>query len=332
MSGTAGEGTNTTVGTITASGANSQPRVLFIKTGSRASGGTTELTHVSAYIASGKLFVKTSTDRGNTWAGGGAAIWDPTAIDANDTVSDPCIVELRNGRVRICCVYYDDSAAEYSIRSIYSDDVAGAWSTNSNAGTTHTSGASNILRNPTMGQDMRTGRIWLAYERDTSGVANISVGSDADETGESFILTFNSQIGDATDSVTPTDQCEPVLWIAPNGIPLIVYVERQLGASGYLDLRYSVIGAWFPRNAETDPAVQYERYNRHIQRLTDQATHGSNIVAATDRVHPALCQAPTGPLYITYVVPGPSGGGPVDLYMLKVMDVVKMPIADGMFT
>lgn len=325
--GTAGKGTMTSIGTVDSTG--DQPTLLYTKTSASTTGGTQEHTHICAYIKSGILYVKTSTDFGANWSGG--SVWDPTSIDASDTVSDPQIIELRNGRIRIFCVYHDASAATYSIRSIYSDDVGGTWTTNSDAGTNHVSGSTRVRKNPTVGQDIRNGRIWLAFEEVLSGVTNISVGSDADETGQSLILSLTSRVGDAMDSSTPSDQCEPAMWVAPNGVPVIVYVERKLGASGFLDLRFSVMGPWTVRSDDSDPAFIYELYNRHIQRLTDASTHGSSIASATDRVRPCLCQGTTGPMYVTYVVPGPSGGGPVDLYMVKVMDIVKMPLAGGQF-
>lgn len=323
--GTNSLGTLTPAGTIYATGTGSTPSALAIQTGARVTGGTTETTVLVAYHNAGKIYIKNSTGGGATWSGGLSATWDPTTIDASDTVTDPFLIRLRNGRVLCVGIYYDNSATnKYSIRNIYSDDGGATWSVNSHNGVTNVSATNTRVRkNPCMAQDPNTGRIWLAYEEVNSGVTNISVGTKADETGQSSFSNMNiAVINDAVDSGTPSDQCEPALWMAPNGLPVCIYVDRLLGGSGVLDLRYAVLGFGVVRSQESEPTLIRELSNCTIQRLTDRSTHGADITTST-RVRPCVMQSHTGGLWVFYTEPGPSGGGPVDLYMAKSFAVVR---------
>lgn len=315
LQGTAGKGTESSLATVFATGNNSRPTLLHLRVGNASS--SDDSTHLAGYINSGKLFIKTSDDEGATWTGGGAATWDPTAVDASDTLSDPFFYELRNGRVLCIGVYFDDSASTYSVRAIYSDDAGTTWSTNSNAGTVlGSSSGSSVVKNPCIIQDIRNGRIFLAYEEETAGIPHIEIEWSDTESGIADYSgnLVSGDIAAAMDNSTPSGQAEPALWIGPSGHLVVLYAERLAGASGFVDLRYSVLGV-------KDTGTIYELYNEHIQRIVDAATFTADITSA-ERLRPAVMQSPSGLLYCFYTRPTAT----VDIYQLKTFKPVAMPL------
>lgn len=79
------------------------------------------------------LYSASSTNGGATWATP-AVIWDPTAVDALDTMTGHEVCLRRNGTIVITGAYGDNSAGTTERRMIYSDDYGASWTTNSNEG------------------------------------------------------------------------------------------------------------------------------------------------------------------------------------------------------
>jgi hypothetical protein len=120
-----------------------------------------EATHICFYVKSQIAYRRYSTDNGATWSGE-TIVWNPTTVDPNDEILHLSAILLQCGRLILIASYRDDSASEYSIRYVYSDDLGATWSTNTDAGFTWAADAGENYLAPAIYQD-DFGRIHTAF-------------------------------------------------------------------------------------------------------------------------------------------------------------------------
>jgi len=265
----------------------------------------TELFIVVYENGAGDLLMRTSTNK-VAWSGA-SVIWQPTAIDALDTVTEPYLIELKNGRIACYAIYFDNSAGNRNVRVIYTDDKTTTWNTTGNAGIAVTTVTVNPITCVSAAQDLTRGTVYVVRCQNSL----IRVSLIIDEGGITAEDTGSLDLGRIVDAASVMADCD--CWVSPSGYLVVVYTERVDGAAGFLDLRYAVY------SFQTGIPTVFQAFSEHIQRITDQATHGINI-DANDRGRPAIWQAPWGLIYCFYVVPG-------DNIVLKTLKPIAMPLA-----
>jgi hypothetical protein len=207
-------------------------------------------THRVVYERSAVLYTRTTTNNGATWSGE-TTLWDPSGIDASDTVGDPCLVLSKEGRLYLVVAYYDDSAAGgaglYQLRAIRSDDYGATWNMSGSTmgelvlelydGVTYLSptnpdvvqtqdGAYHLVY--TVGTTVRY--LWLPGN---SNVGNDLIGHDGAASGSSYpdVRLDNGGTGSGN-----YDYNEPKLLVGDDGEVVVVADEyyNPLGIPGYV--------------------------------------------------------------------------------------------------
>ena len=187
----------------------------------------TGTTHQSFFVHTGdfKVYQSPTTDNGQTFAVP-AAIWDPTAVAANDRIVGLFSLLTRNHRLFLFGSYYHFHAVNpyTQIRYVYSDDYGVTWNTNANAGY----GASPFVFNQdhinpaaVQGPD---GLIHLSYKSSTGNIINLM--SD-DETGLAWALVAANY-----SSIAPLGGYTnhgPAPFVSPDNILAVLYSTENGG-------------------------------------------------------------------------------------------------------
>lgn len=299
-----GAGTTTLKGTILSPGAETHPHACRVEADLLAASDMWICVYEDG---SGGIDMKTSTNFGASWSAG-TSIW--TSSDGADTITEPYILQLRNGRIIVYAIFYDDSAGTRNIRAIYSDDMGTTWSGGTSGTLIITTGATAVTC-VAAAQDPVSGEVYFGVCADGALTVTCFRGS---ETGTSSALsTVSATVELMVNASATIDDCD--LWVAPSGHVVAVYSEKLAGASGTLDLRYAVLGKTAP-TYETGALKLLA--TEHIQRLTDATAHSASLDAA-DRVRPSIIQTAWGTIYLMYVIPG-------DTIQLKPMRYISQPI------
>ena len=88
---------------------------------------------VLVYVHDNKVKMRTSTDNSATWSAA-TTLMDPTLVAAADTVAEPHIALLSNGRILVSFAYLDHSLSLTRASFVYSDDYSENWHDNGGAG------------------------------------------------------------------------------------------------------------------------------------------------------------------------------------------------------
>lgn len=244
----------------------------------------TGLTHLCVYEKSGVFYASTTDDDGDTWTTG-AIIWDPTDVDAADTVQDPWILVAHTGRILVYGSYRDNTIGRRAIRVVYSDDYLDSWEIGDGTGASVASHLSQNCLRPTAVQDRR-GRYLLAWDQNASPQA---ISCKVVTAGEG--ISFSGATSWST--VAPTGNAgnyRPVLLAGAGEGALLLWLNAHV-AVGPIEAR-RLYGAVLDE-APLVSALDLLFY------LDDAAgTAGSNGLGA--------CYLPGGELAVVFESPGPS--------------------------
>lgn len=204
-------------------GASLKPSIVWLPP--PIGGPTLSVYAICVYNISGdgRLFSRRTLNGGTTWSTE-TNVWNPTTVDANDTVQNAKLLLLRSGRLLIVADYYDDSASRTDIKYAFSDDYGVTWDTNSGAGYTIWSDAigGNDSTHPDVVQDPITGDLFVAWEHNGAGNIKVALGPGnfIDENTPEFVV-FPVSIANY-EGAAGGDVYDPVLHKVPGG-PLLLF-------------------------------------------------------------------------------------------------------------
>lgn len=256
-------------------------------------------THLLVYSDAGVIYARTTADAGVTWSGA-ILVWDATALDALDTGTWPCVYMLQNNRIMLAIEWFDNSAALSKIVAVTSDDYGATWDTNAGAGYLMFNVAGSNCGRPALAQGV-DGWIWCAH----------TIGSSI---GISYSTDLEGQWGGGAVTVTDvvietfllvTGHNSPVLWMSPDGQPVIVYHAYQAVAQ-YSAVYYAVIG-W-------QPSAPYLMMQARLLGLD------SGLVAIQD-LGLSMCQEASGLLALVFV---DTQSSPTDAHVTRLVPL-SMP-------
>lgn len=262
------------------------------------------LTHICVYQSAQTISIRTTTDNGATWSGA-TVIWNPTLIDASDSVGDPAIILTRDHRLIVVGSYFDNSEPvnqQYSIRAVWSDNIGDSplvWDSNTNAGYTVADNPSREAFTPDIAQDDE-GNLFIAFAMTDVNHDTIRLvrGQDANnpqpggQDGEQIDGTYiGERVNSVWDDLFGAERRPrgPRIWCGPSGI-LVFYTHTNHDFINTIQTIACASVGWF------DSKAKHVGFSRLRNIDTNIASPGGPLNSGLD-----IVQTPDGTIQLFYV-------------------------------